>query len=191
MSHRRSSRLTLSSAFAAVLFAVGASASPAVAQTSPDTPTIDRAAVPVGATGVRLRFAFGPGLRPLSPSQTSTITPETTYNWSEGDIDYLQWDFPMQVDGTAEVVTTIPLEVSGEWSASRVTLEYTTTINRTGGSIAVRSDVRSFDEDGDLTIAVPTLSGQSATGSVLAGGSVRIVGWNEPFRREVPRWMGR
>lgn len=144
--------------------------------------TVQRSAVPKTATGFQLRYAFYAGVQPARPEHTSDVAAEKTYDWSDGGIHYLQWDYPMPDDGHHKVTFTAQLIDHGQLTDYNV--RYTSTVNRTAGSVSVETDcaVLRGDDPADLNGESPfTCDGaavQAASGAVLATSSVALLNWS-------------
>lgn len=144
---------------------------------------IQRDAVTVGATGFKLQYRFDGNVQTSTPAQRSdpTITPENFYDWSDAGHRYVQWDYPMPTDGVTTVTMTAPLIDLGR--ATDYTVEFTSHVNRTAGSIAVETTCRilrggvAVNLDDDSPFTCDGTSAQAATGAVVSIGSVRDLDW--------------
>ncbi len=138
--------------------------------------------VQTGATGFRLQYAFEGGVRPSNPTQSSSGNPEQSYIWDEGGNRYLQWDYPMPADGDATVTMTAQLVDVGK--LTDYTVQYTSKVNRTGGSIAIRTDCQVLqagdpvDLDNESPFTCEGSSAQAASGAPLIVASVGELNWS-------------
>ena len=143
---------------------------------------VHRTAVETGATGFKLQYSFVGGVRPTNQQQSSPIASEKDYIWDDGGNRYLQSDYPMPTDGTAVVTMTAQLIDVGK--LTDYTVRYTSTVNRTAGSLAVRTGCEILlggapvDLDNDSPFKCAGSSAQSASGAVLAGASVEELNWS-------------
>lgn len=142
---------------------------------------IERAAVPTAATGFSLQYAFEPGVQPSNVQRSSDVESEASYDWSAGEVHYLQWDYPMPEDGTHAVSLTAQLVDFG--TLTDYAVRYTSTVNRTAGSLTVQTDCAILLGDepvADADGAPFTCEGgsvQGASGAVLAGANVAPLNW--------------
>lgn len=144
--------------------------------------TVQHTAAPKAATGFQLRYAFDAGVQPANPRQQSDVAAGQKYDWSDGGIRFLQWDYPMPDDGHHTVTFTADLIDHG--TLTEYTVRYTSTVNRTAGSVSVETDcaILRGDEPGDLNDESPfTCEGaavQGASGAVLASSDVALLNWS-------------
>lgn len=187
MPSRGSAAVTALGIIAALLAgATGTSAADADEATASPAVTVERDAVPSQATGFALRYAFGPGVFPAEQKITfdgaSGAGPvETPYNWADAEGSYLQWDYAMTQAGSHTVVYTAQLIDTGKLTDYSV--QYTSKINRTGGSIAVDTDCAvlfrgtQIDIGDDSPFACEGVSAQAASGTVLAASTIALFPW--------------
>ncbi|WP_106814121.1 hypothetical protein [Microbacterium timonense] len=146
------------------------------------TQTIARSAVPTTATGFKLQYAFGAGVQPVARHVETDVTSEADYDWSDSGTHYLQWDYPMPADGHHAVTFTAELIDHG--ASTGYTVRYTSAIARVSGSISVRTDCEilkggvAVDLQNDSPFTCEGASAQSASGAVLAGGTVSLLNWS-------------
>lgn len=145
------------------------------------TQTVVRSAVPTTATGFKLQYAFGFGVKPGDRHNDSDVAPEASFDWEDAGTNYLQWDYPMPEDGHHSVTFTANLVDYG--APTDYEVRYTSTIARTGGSISVRTDCEILKDgtpvEQDLSpFTCQGASAQTASGAVLVGGSVSPLNWS-------------
>ena len=154
----------------------------AVSVMSHATQTVQRSAVPTRATGFQLRYAFAPGVQPANPHNESDVTAEKPYDWSDAGIRYLAWDYPMPDDGHHEVTFTAQLIDYG--TLTDYTVQYTSTVNRTAGSLSVETDCAILrdgapvDFENESPFACDGASAQGASGAVIASADVALHNWS-------------
>ncbi|MCR2825874.1 hypothetical protein [Microbacterium sp. zg.Y909] len=154
----------------------------AVPVLSQATQTVRRDAVPTRATGFQLRYAFAPGVQPANPRNETDVAAEQKYDWADAGIHYLAWDYPMPDDGHHEVTFTAQLIDHG--TLTDYTVEYTSKVNRTSGSLSVETDCAILqdgapvDFQNESPFACEGSSTQGASGAVLASAKVALYNWS-------------
>lgn len=150
------------------------------------TPTIERKAIATQTAGFSLRYAFEPGMYPSNPQLSYDGSPgagpaEKASNWADGDVRYLQWDYPMTQNGGHTVVFTAQLIDTGK--ATDYAVKYTSRVNRSSGSIAVSTDCAILYKGSAIDLGSQSpynCSGgkaQGASGMVLATTQTSLQSW--------------
>lgn len=150
------------------------------------TAMLAQRSVPAAATGFKLQYAFEPGVQPstvelLFDGAPGARAAEQSYDWSDGGVHYLQWDFPMPQDSAHTVTLRAGLIDHGHGTEYEV--EYTSVAQRTAGSLAVRTECAilwrgaPIDLDDDSPFACEGASGQTASGALLIGAQTALRPW--------------
>ena len=158
---------------------LAAAQAPAAAALPQVTQQIAKEAVPTGATGFKLGYVFGHGLQPTDRQFDSEVSYDQNFDWTDDVGHKLQWDFPMPEDGHHTVTFTAGLVDYGKVMDYQV--RYTSTINRTGGSIAVSTECAILKGGAPAAEAPFTCEGgsaQSASGAALAVSTVSEQNWS-------------
>ncbi len=101
--------------------------------------TVARNAVATQSTSLVLHYEFNTGMQPSNPQLSYDGKPgKQGLDLSSNGVHVLRWDYKMTEDGNHTVVVTAALIDTG--TLTDYSVKYTSKVNRTGGSIAVRTD---------------------------------------------------